>query len=282
MKKNNKIALIANPYKDKDLSYTKRVVEKLSEYATLYAEHKYKGMLSGVEFADSDEMFFTCDIVISLGGDGTLLSAARRAAINDKPVLGVNLGTLGFLTSIEKDAFWDIDFEKAIDSLNIDKRMMLKASVIRDNKEIKVMHALNDIVVNRSSFLRVTNISLYADKTLIDNFKADGVIISTPTGSTAYSLSAGGPIVDPSLDVITITPVCPHMLAARPIVLPDSLTITADIGSNPQNECAVTADGQESLILEGGDIIKIEKSNYFAKLIKINDRSFFDLLRSKL
>ena len=277
-----KIALIANIEKDAGLVYTKKVISELSGRAILFAEDKYRDMLSGVEFAPADSIFETCDFAISLGGDGTLLSAARSAARHKNPVLGVNLGHIGFLTGTEKDNFFNVTFEELHDRAKIDERMLISASVIRNGETIWEADAVNDIVITRRTVSRLTEISVTVNGRFVDKYRSDGLIVSTPAGSTAYSLAAGGPIIDPEVKALTITPICPHMLNTRPIVLSDNVVIEATIGDMPVHECAISADGQENYMLHGGDMLRIQKSVHTARLIRLHDKSFYDLLRNKL
>jgi len=277
-----KIALIANIEKDPGLEYTQRVIAGFKNFAHLYAEDKYRGLLDGVTFVGNSDIFNICDFAISLGGDGTLLSAARRAAAYDKPVLGVNLGHIGFLTGTEKEHLFETDLKKLLENAKVDRRMLIKASVIRNGETLWSSEAVNDVVITRRTFSRLTEISVTANGRFVDKYRSDGLIISTPAGSTAYSLAAGGPIIEPEVKAITLTPICPHMLNTRPIVVSDTVILEATIGEMSKHECAISADGQENYMLHGGDIVRIEKSSHAVQLIRLHNKSFYDLLRNKL
>lgn len=274
--------MIANIEKDPGLEYTRKVISRLKSCAKLYAEEKYKDLLEDVNFAEYDTIFEECDFIISLGGDGTLLSVARSAAVYGKPVLGVNLGHIGFLTGTEREHLFNIPFEEIIENANIDSRMLIHACVVRKGETVWSSSAVNDIVITRRTFSRLTEISVTANGKFVDKYRADGLIISTPAGSTAYSLAAGGPIIEPEVKAITITPICPHMLNTRPIVVSDTVVLEATIGEMAEHECAISADGQENFMLHGGDVVRIEKSAHTAQLVRLHDKSFYDLLRNKL
>lgn len=277
-----KIALLPNADRDKGLLHTRKVVELLKPECKVYAEKCFEGLLGCDEFCSGAEMFRQCDIVLALGGDGTLLSAAGKAAPFGKPVLGINMGRLGFLTGSELNCFLAGGFKRLLGSLEIQERMMLQASVKDGDETGQVFHCLNDVVVTRTNFARIGNIQVKVDGELLGEYRADGVIVSTPTGSTGYSLSAGGPILDPELEAMIITPICSHMLHARPIVVPPSKTITLLRAPGDHTDFAITADGQEGCLLESVQTLEIKKSEMCTQLIKINDRSFYELLRDKL
>jgi NAD+ kinase len=222
------------------------------------------------------------DLLVSLGGDGTLLRGARLVAPYGVPVFGVNLGYLGFLTSIAPSelerAFADLLAGRVVS----DKRMVLKASVIAaDGTPKESFLALNDAVLHKGGFARVIRMGVYADGQEVGNYRADGIILSTPTGSTAYSLSAGGPIVSPSVDCIIATPICPHTLAIRPLVLPATETVAVEVLS-PSEELVLTIDGQEGAQLARGDRLIVERAPTSLHLVRLPGQTFFDTLRRKL
>lgn len=221
------------------------------------------------------------DMLIVVGGDGSLLIAARRVARYGIPIIGVNLGRLGFLTELNQ--------EDAINELNlilsrplcVSKRMMLRATLYRDGKEVLTADVLNDVVVNKAILARIVDVALYMGDRYITTYNGDGIIISTPNGSTAYALSAGGPIVYPSMDVFVVVPICPHTLTDRPLILPTVESITIDIVSK-EKDAWLTLDGQEGTQLFYGDRIVVKKSPYYTYLIKTPDKNYFDILREKL
>jgi NAD+ kinase len=221
------------------------------------------------------------EFVVVLGGDGTMLSAARAVAMARIPILGVNLGSLGFMTEVRVE-----ELESTLDALArkqtvIDARAMLHCQLVRAGKCVSSYEALNDIVVNKAALARMVDFDVYVNQQFVSNYKADGVIISTPTGSTAYSLAAGGPILTPSVDAFVITPVSPHALTNRPLVVPDRSEIVIDV-KQPQEEAYLTVDGQTGGPLEQGDRIVCKKSGHTIQLLHLPQRSFFDVLRAKL
>jgi NAD+ kinase len=221
------------------------------------------------------------DFVVVLGGDGTLLSTARCVAVSGIPILGVNLGSLGFLTEVKQEeieqALADVDAGRCDLSL----RPMLHCQVLREGKCVAGYDALNEVVMNQSAVARITDFELRVNGTFVSNYKADGLIIATPTGSTAYSLAAGGPILSPDLPGFVITPVASHSLTNRPLVVQDTAVIEARLIVT-RERAYLTIDGQEGIPLEESDVVQCRKSEYAAKLFKLTGRSFFDVLRTKL
>ncbi len=222
------------------------------------------------------------DFVICIGGDGTFLNVARRVYLYDIPILGINYGSLGFLTNVERD-----DTENAIDRIlngdyKLETRMMLDGSVLRNGEIIYSDTALNDIVIKNDVNSKIIHVKTYYDNLLIDNYPGDGLIVCTPTGSTAYSLSAGGPIVEPHTGQITITPICPHILFARSFVTSGERIIRAVIDEVEDYECVLKFDDKGTIKLYGQDEITFRKSKSDVKIISINQINFFDVLRKKL
>jgi NAD+ kinase len=226
------------------------------------------------------ELLKDTDLLIVVGGDGTLLIATRRVARYEIPVLGINLGRLGFLTELNAD---DLDKLEEILSkpLCISKRMMLRATVYRDGKKLTSADCLNDVVINKDVISRIVDLAVYLGNTYITTYNGDGVIVSTPTGSTAYALSAGGPIVYPMLDVFTLVPICPHTLTDRPLILPPTEKIRIKVVSE-EKPAWLTLDGQEGTQLKQGDEIIVKRSPYSAYLVRTPYKNFFDILREKL
>jgi NAD+ kinase len=221
------------------------------------------------------------DFVIVLGGDGTLLSTARNVARAGIPILGVNLGSLGFLTEVKQEEI--LQALAAIDGgrCDVSERCMLHCQLRRGGECIASYEALNDVVVNQSALARITDFDVRVNGAFVANYKADGLIVSTPTGSTAYSLAAGGPILFPSIPGFVITPVAPHALTNRPLVVPDTALI--EVAMRVTRESAyLTVDGQQGMPLADGDVVQCKKSQFTVKLMKLAERSFFDVLRTKL
>lgn len=274
-----RFGITTNTEKDIDMTTTLMIKE--------YLLNKGMTCLLDGDYADTPETFAAgIDCLLVLGGDGTFIQSARKFGKYNIPMLGINMGTLGFLTSVEKE-----DVEECLDGLISDKfsietRMMISGSVYKDGKESMIADAVNDIVVSRSGFSRLVELKLYINNNLVDIYVADGVIVSTPTGSTGYNLSAGGPVVYPETELMVITPICPHSLTARSIVVSGKESIRIEIGrrsKTQQEEALVTYDGQQTIVELGtGDQVEIGRSNHCIQLIKMNNRSFYQVLREKI
>lgn len=227
------------------------------------------------------ELPLKADMLIVLGGDGTLLAAARLSAVRNIPILPVNLGALGFLTSVTLDDMYPV-LEQAIHGeARFSDRVMLESWVIRDGKDFHHARALNDAVLNKAALARIVDLQLHVDGEFVGNFKADGLIVSTPTGSTAYSLAAGGPVVYPIVSAFVITPICPHTLTHRPLVIRDTSTIEIDFqgGDAP---IYLTLDGQVGVELCPGDRVKLAALPERLRLVRPQQKSYFSVLRDKL
>jgi len=222
------------------------------------------------------------DMVVVLGGDGTLISTARTIGERDIPILGVNLGSLGFLTEIALDELYPA-LEKCLKGdFRVSERLMLHSVVIREGKETASHLVLNDVVINKGALARIVDLKTKVNSLDLTTFKADGLIISTPTGSTGYSLSAGGPIVNPSMNCIVITPICPHTLTNRPLVIDDGSVVEVTVNSLDDEDIYLTLDGQVGLELKSGDTIRVRRSSHTAKLVMSKERNYFAVLRTKL
>lgn len=221
------------------------------------------------------------EVVIVLGGDGTLLSVARLVWSSRIPILGVNLGGLGFLTEIGLEELYPVLERVLRGSFEVDERDVLSVSVLRDGEQKAQFAVLNDAVINKGALARIIDLELAIDGRYLTTFRSDGLIISTPTGSTAYNLSAGGPIVYPSLHTVIITPICPHTLTNRPIVIPDYVTVRATLKSR-EEEVILTLDGQIGFPLTFEDVVEIKSAQGKILLIKSPHRHYFELLREKL
>jgi len=223
----------------------------------------------------------TVDWVAVLGGDGTLLGAARKVGRYGLPILGINLGGLGFLTEIPAKRLY-VDMERLIaGDIDIETRIMLQARVIRNGEEACCFSALNDVVINKGALARIIELAVLIDDRFLTTFRADGLIISTPTGSTGHNLSAGGPILYPDLEALIVTPICPFTLTHRPIILPGTSIIEISMGG-PSEEVLLTFDGQVGFDLMDHDRVIVSKSEKKLKLIKSPNQDYFDILRTKL
>jgi NAD+ kinase len=232
---------------------------------------------------DRTELPALVEMLIVLGGDGTLLSAARYVADahTSVPIFGVNLGSLGFMAEVSLDELYR-NLEKAIaGQLEAEERIMLSVSVIRNGRRLARYRVLNDAVINKGALARMMGLNVSVNGSLLTKLRADGLIVATPTGSTAYSLAAGGPIIHPTIHCFVVTPICPHTLSNRPIALPDSVVVTARLTSKSE-EVTLTLDGQMGFPLELHDTVEIKKSPHKMKFIKHPARSYYEILRTKL
>ena len=230
---------------------------------------------------DVKEIPSHAELLIVLGGDGTLLSVARLKGVEAIPILGINLGGLGFLTETFKEETFQVLEKIVAGDYETEKRLMLKATVYRGEKIIGESKVLNDIVINKGALARIIDLETYIDGGYLTTFKADGLILSTPTGSTAYSLAAGGPVLYPSLDAIVVNPICPHTLTNRPIVLPDSVSVRVILRASNQ-DVHLTLDGQVGMPLKGDDVVEAHKAGSYIHLVKNPYKTYFELLRTKL
>ncbi|WMI80151.1 NAD(+)/NADH kinase [Anaerotignum sp. MB30-C6] len=279
-----KIGLIPNIEKDKDLAVTKRLVRHLLDKGCIPQLSEKVAQLTGLEmYARKEaEIFEHSDFIISLGGDGTLLGVGRKACQYNTPILGVNLGTLGFLTAEEKNRA-----EYAIDRVLMgqykkEKRMMLQTSIALEDGRINGITALNDICITRGLLYKILEFNVFVNDEYVDTLRADGVIICTPTGSTAYNLSAGGPVLKADAEIIAITPIAAHTLGSRPIVVSADDVITVEVNPREDTAFTISADGQESWSLTGKKVVQIRRAKVYTTIIKTNSQNFYDVLRHKL
>jgi len=221
------------------------------------------------------------DLLLVLGGDGTLLSAAREAAPHGIPVLPINLGSLGFLTSFTLQELYPALEETLAGHLIASERVMLHAALLRDGKALDDQLVLNEVVINKGALARMIEVKLSIDQDFVCRYRADGLIVATPTGSTAYSLSAGGPIVHPNVESIIVTPICPHTLSDRPIVVGDKSCVEMNL-VGPADSVYLTLDGQKGVPMQSGDRVRIFRAEQRLKLIQPKRKSYYEILRSKL
>lgn len=273
--------IATNKDKDVDLKLTKSMMEYLETKGAdcVVVSDVYKNGIQKELLPENIEC------AIALGGDGTILQMSRGLRGSDIPMLGVNLGNLGFLAEIEI-----YDVKKMLDCLlnneyRIEERMMLQGQVVRQEEIFEDDYALNDIVIGRSGFSRIISLDVYVNGVLLDNYRADGIIVSTPTGSTGYSLSAGGPIINPVSKMMLVTPICAHAMQARSIVLDKSDKISIQVRrvrKTQLEEAYATFDGQKGIQLSYNDCVNIEMAQETVKLIKITNTSFYDILKNKI
>lgn len=220
------------------------------------------------------------DLIVVLGGDGTMLSVARIVGERETPVLGVNYGRLGYLAEFRTEEML-VAIETVLQGrYKLDRRVMLEAELVRKGQMLARDRVLNDVVISKAALARIIEIETRLNGQFVNSFRADGLIVSTPTGSTAYNLSAGGPIVYPSMSAVVITPICPHTLSNRPIVVPDDALI--ELTLKTREEVVLTLDGQIGLPLEVDDVVRVQKSRVAFNLVQPTNRNYFDVLRDKL
>jgi len=230
---------------------------------------------------DNNFLYSNIDIALTLGGDGTLLSTGRKFASKGVPLCGINLGRVGFLAEIETDEIIDKLTKIINNNYFIEKRLMLEGVVYRNGEKIFSAEAINDIVVTKSGLSRMIKLKLLIDDILTAEYQADGIIFATSTGSTAYSLSAGGPIINPSLKVMLITPICPHSVNARPLIIDENEEIKLKVSAR-HNDIGLTVDGQIVYPLLPGDLITIKKSLLTADFIRFTDKNYYKTIKKKL
>lgn len=271
----------------KNNSTARQAAKRLVEWLTARNKNVYLDSVTAAglkrDGRDPAEIPELTDMIIVLGGDGTLLSAARLVADAKRrvPIFGVNVGSLGFMAEVTLAELYE-NLRKALaGKLVIEERMMLTACVIRNGECISRYDVLNDAVINKGALARMMELRVSVDGSHLTTVKSDGLILSTPTGSTAYSLSAGGPIVEPTIHCFVLTPICPHTLSNRPIVLPDSVTVTARLIS-PSEDVALTLDGQLGCPLLQDDVVEVKKAKNRVKLIKHPGKGYYEILRKKL
>ncbi len=268
-----KIAVLPNLSRSRAQYYTVRLIEKLQEFgASVFMQSRFQSGLFRIVrcafFDDFDEMIRSCDLMIALGGDGTIIHSARHAAAFDKPVLGVNVGRLGFLAELETDEFDELD-KLAAGNYQIEQRMMLEIRYTENGIE-KTCTALNDAVIARDALSPMPDFRVGFNGQTVCEYRGDGLIVSTPTGSTAYSLSAGGPIIDPQLSCILLSPICSHSLLTRPVVFGPDAKLSVQTYFRTESEAYLTMDGEISVKIDSSQKIEFcrsrkDRENYKAE-----------------
>ncbi len=277
-------SVFANLEKSEIRALANEVIDVIaSEQNKIVFNESYENLFGSdnVSYMPESDMYKVCDIAVVLGGDGSTMKVAKNAAINDKPALGINGGRLGFLSAVERN---ELSLLHAVldGKYTVDERIMLKADVIKNGEVISHNHCLNDAVISRGNFARLIDFNVKSENTDLLSVRADGVIISTPTGSTAYSLAAGGPVLSPDLNCFVITSICPHSLVDRSIVVNSkySLNVTAD--SDVSNNAVLTCDGEKPVAVERDSVVSVSLSNYKAKLIKVKPDNFYQIVKKKI
>ena len=281
-----KIILTPNPYRDKNFQTVRTAMQILKDSGVdvrlclPFEIDKSYDLPKDLRFSRLDREIGNADMLICFGGDGTILHMAKTATRNNIPILGVNIGTMGFMAELESTELEQLK-RLAADDYTIDERMMLDVTVHRDRDIIFHDICLNDVVITKGAVARIVHMSVKCDGVQALECGGDGVIIATPTGSTAYSLSAGGPIVEPDAHSILITPICSHDVASRCIVASDRRNITVTLTRNNRRCAYLSADGGKTLRMNMGDIATVKKSNLTTKLVRLKDRSFYDVVNMK-
>lgn len=284
-----KVALLTNYNIGEKSAAAMTVAEKLGKYdCEILIPESYRDRIERmyrkrpkVRFENIQAIYATAELIIVLGGDGTIMDAASKATVRATPVLGINLGRLGYLAELEMSELDMLD-EVMNGNYTIDKRALLKAEIVSRNGGTQCAYALNEAVISNGSIARIIDLQLSEGGKTVNTYRADGLIVCTPTGSTAYSMSAGGPIADPRLNCFCVTPVCPHMMNARPILFPDNVVLEVKHICKREKVLYLTLDGRNNFELYRNDVVKISKSDLYASIVHVKDRSFYEKMRSKL
>ena len=281
-----KVILTPNPYRDKNFQTVREAAQVLKEaemevrLCLPFEIDKNYDLPKDLKFCRLDRELPSASVVVCFGGDGTILHMAKAATRHGIPILGVNIGTMGFMAELESGELSELA-RLATEDYKIDKRMMLDVTVHRDRDIIFHDICLNDAAITKGAIARIVHLSVKCDATQSMDLGGDGVIISTPTGSTAYSLSAGGPIVEPDANSILITPICAHDVAARSLVVSEKRVITVEMSPNARRNAFLSVDGGNALRMNIGDVATIRKSPLTTKLVRLKDRSFYDVINMK-
>lgn len=285
-----KVAIVTNFNIYEKLACAMKVAERLDKLgceiiASVYNKDKLQRQNKygyNIKYASAEEIYSTSELVVVIGGDGTILESSRRAAPYKVPVLGINMGRVGYLAELEMNELDLLD--KVIEGIyNIEVRSMLSVEIVGTNGNIRSTgFALNDAVISNGSISRIVDLELYEGDVLVSSYRSDGIIIATPTGSTAYSMSAGGAIVDPRLSCICVTPICPHSLSAKPIIFPETANISIKNVCQREKMLFLTVDGRMNMELYKGDTVKIHHSDMSVRLVSVKQSGFYSKLRKKM
>ena len=284
-----KVVLSPNPYRDRGLKVAQAAQRILRDCGIKTAmclpfdldEHSRLDLPNHLKLSSIEQELDSADVLICFGGDGTILHAAKDANARNIPILGVNMGSVGFMAELEHNELNQLS-KLASGNYEIESRMMLDVIVRRDGKEIAHDVALNDAVVTKGAVARVLDLEITGDRVLMAAFSGDGVVVSTPTGSTAYSMAAGGPIVEPTAENLIVTPICAHSLHAKPFVLDRSRTVGVSLARGSRKTAYLSVDGGRAFKLVTGDQVEVRRSEITTKLIKLTGRSFYSVIHQKL
>ncbi len=276
------IGIIAKNNIEEPFEITKKLSNWLKERGVeVYVEKELGKKIHHPNSIDRTDIPELVDVILVFGGDGTFLGVAREACKYGTPILGINLGGLGFLTEVTVDELYPMMERIIAGDYEVEDRQMLITSIRRGKKNIGTYEVLNDVVINKGALARIIDLAIYIEDSHVTTYKADGIILATPTGSTAYSLSAGGPIVHPGIPVTIITPICPHTLTNRPLVVSSEMKVEIKV-TTQEPDTYLTLDGQIGVRLKTGDLIEVKRTDTSVKLIKSPFRDFFSILKTKL
>ncbi len=279
-----KIAVIPNLSKKNADVYTSKVIKKIfslnAEVLMLSDKQKFFNDRKIKYYSNIGNLIFNCDIVITIGGDGTIIHKAKHAARFSKPILGINLGKIGFVAGLEPT---EIDkLEQLIKGkYTVEKRMMLSVNV-KKGETTRKFYALNDVVITKGVYSGLVNLNVTLNNDEITKYVADGIILATPTGSTAYSLSAGGPVIEPSMKCILLTPICQHSMFSRPVIFGENSKINITAKTREKDESVLSIDGGRPIIISDRDLVSVEAAKMTVSLIKLKNQNFYKVLNSKL
>ena len=279
-----KIALMPNLSKKDAQFHVTRIIKTLGEYGAQVLMDKpmeeFFGGLSVLFFEDFSKMIKECDVLLAVGGDGTIIHAAKFVASENKPILGINLGRLGFVAGLEMNELHSLR-DLVNGNYTIDERMMLSVTYQQDGRTY-TKDVVNEAVLSRGALSKIVDFTIYSQDTVLGQYRADGLILATPTGSTAYSLSAGGPIMDPSMDCILLTPVCPHSLDSRTVVFRGDTTLTVTGCSQYDSDVFLTLDGEDAVQIFEGERVSVARSPRRVRMIKLKQNPFLQVVKAKI
>ena len=283
-----KIVLSPNPYRDRGLraaQSAERILREAGAQTRICLPFDLDGnskieLPRRLKFFDLAQEIVNADLLICFGGDGTILHAAKVANAHQVPILGVNMGSVGFMAELEHGELSLLN-KVAAGEFSVEERMMLDVTVQRGGRKIYQDIALNDVVITKGSIARIIELTVSADEVLISDFSGDGIIISTPTGSTAYSMSAGGPIVEPTAENLIITPICAHAMDAKAFLLRNDRRVSVCLGRLTRKTAYLSADGGRAFRLQDGDTVEIQKSEHVTRLVRLTGRTFYEILNKK-